>query len=334
MEKGQIYSKCGFYCNRCPAYIDNSRTQEDRERGSALWEKYFGIHFKPDIVKCEGCQSSAPWKTGNLLPDRTCLIRACAVYNEVLTCAHCSLFPCAEYSKRVPGTELRRQREKAANNTFTDDEYKKYIDPFEGQVHLKELHSTLKLEELVPPKQFSVDINVTPFPINTNLTPEKEEEMRRLHSLLGNIFSKKAANYVDQLLLERKKPYLWVLLWVMGLYGELREENLVLESAAHRDRIECSRLVRKRDNTLHELIQDAVERLKKSGIQIEFKPSKRDWSLTLGVDKSIGGSSINTALKTYVSVLVKKYGEPVYTGSYNLKGKAFKSFTRADMRDM
>jgi len=51
----------------------------------------------------------------------------------------------------------------------------------------------------------------------------------------------------------------------MSLYGELREENLVLESTAHRDRTECSRLVRKRDNALYEPIQDAVERLKKSG---------------------------------------------------------------------
>src|SRR5512136_1585644 len=144
MDKGRIYSKCGFYCNLCPAYKGNSRTEEDRIQGSALWEKYFGLHFKPDIVKCEGCQSSAPWKTGNLLPDRACPIRACTVYNDVVTCAHCSLFPCAEYSKRVPGAELRRQREKAANITLTDDEYQKYIEPFEGQIHFKELHNTLK----------------------------------------------------------------------------------------------------------------------------------------------------------------------------------------------
>jgi len=334
MEKGRIYSKCGFYCNRCTAYKNNSRTQEDRERGSALWEKYFGLHFKPDIVKCEGCQSSAPWKTGNLLPDRACPIRACAVYNEVLTCAHCSLFPCAEYSKRVPGTELRRQREKAANIKFTDDEYQKYIEPFEGQVHLKELHNNLKPEEIAAPKQFSLDVDIVPFPTQTNLLPDKQDEMRRLHSLLGNIFSTKAPNYVDQLISERKMPYLRVLLWVMGLYGELREENLVLESTAHRDRMECSRLVRKRDNSLYEPIQDAVERLKKSGIQIEFKPFKKNWTLILGVDESIGGPVILTALKTYVSSLVKKYSEPVYTGSYNLKGKAFKLFTRADMRDL
>ena len=256
------------------------------------------------------------------------------MYNEVLTCAHCSLFPCAEYSKRVPGTELRRQREKAANITFTDNEYQKYIEPFVGQVHLKELHSTLKPEEVVSPKQFSLDVDITPFPTQTNLLPDKQDEMRRLHSLLGNTFSTKAPNYVDQLVSERKMPYLWVLLWVMGLYGELREENLVLESTAHRDRMECSRLVRKRDNSLYEPIQDAVERLKKSGIQIEFKPFKKNWTLILGVDESVGGPVILTALKAYVSSLVKKYGEPVYTGSYNLKGKAFKLFTRADMRDL
>ncbi len=85
---------------------------------------------------------------------------------------------------------------------------------------------------------------------------------------------------------------------------------------------------------MYEPIQDAVERLKKSGIQIEFKPFKKNWTLILGVDKSIGDLFILTALKTYVSSLVKEYGEPVYTGSYNLKGKAFKLFTRADMRDL
>ena len=334
MDKGRIYSKCGFYCNYCPAYKDNSRTQEDRERGSALWEKYFGLHFKPDIVRCDGCQSTSPWKTGNLLPDRTCPIRACAVYNEVVTCAQCSVFPCSEYSKRVPGAELRKQREKVANITFSDNEYQKYIEPFEGQVHLKELHSTLKPEELVPPKQFSADINVAPFPIKTNLTPEKEEAMRRLYSLLGNIFSTKAVNYVDKVLLERKKPYLWEFIWVMGLYGELKADKLVLESSVRGDKKECSRLVRKRDNTLYEPIQDLVNSLGKFGLQIEFKPFKKNWALILGADESVGGLDILTALKTYVSSLVKKYGEPVYTGSYNLKGKAFKLFTRLDMCDL
>ena len=65
----------------------------------------------------------------------------------------------------------------------------------------------------------------------------------------------------------------------MGLYGELRGERLVLESSICGDRKECSRLVRKRDNTLYEPVQDVVNTLKKYGIQIEFKPSKKNWTL-------------------------------------------------------
>ena len=120
----------------------------------------------------------------------------------------------------------------------------------------------------------------------------------------------------------------------MGLYGELKADKLVLESSVCGDKKECSRLVRKRDNTLYEPVQDVVNSLKRFGIQIKLKPFKKNWTLILGVDESIGGPVILTALKAYVSSLVKKYGEPVYTGSYNLKGKAFKLFTRADMRDL
>ena len=334
MTKERIYSKCGFYCNRCPAYKDNSLTEADRKRGSALWEKYFGLHFKSDIVRCEGCQSTAPWKTGNLLPDRACPIRACAVYNDVATCAHCYLFPCEEYSKRVPGANLRQQRESAANIKISDEEYQDYLEPFDGQTHLKELHATLRAEEIVLPKQFSAEERVTPFPGKTDLTPDKQKEMKQLHLLLCKVFSQQAPNYASQILLERKKPFLWGIIWVMGLYGEFGGDRLVLESSICGDRKECSRLVRKRDNALYEPVQDVVNSLKKHGIQIEFRPSKKNWTLTLSVDESIGGSSILESLKVYISSLVKKYGEPIYVSSYNLKGKAFKSFTRLDMRSL
>ncbi|MBN1190385.1 MAG: DUF3795 domain-containing protein [Dehalococcoidales bacterium] len=334
MEKKALYSKCGFFCNCCPAYKDNSRTMADRERGSALWEKYFGLHFKADIVRCEGCQSPAPWKTGNLLPDRACPVRACATYNEVETCAHCSLFPCEEYLKRVPGAELRRQREKAANIAIPDDEYLKYIELYEGQLHLKQLHAALGPDEITPPKPFSADVDVVTFPASTNLTPDKQEEMRQLHSILEKIFSTKAVSYIDQVLLERKRPYLHMLIWVIGLYGRPENENLVLESAVCVDKKECSRLVRKKDNTLFEPFQEVINSLKQYGIQIEFKPSGKNWTLILGIEESAGGPAVLTALKTYVLKLIEKYGEPVYTGSCNLKGRGFKLFSKAEMSDL
>lgn len=334
VAKDRIYSKCGFHCNRCPAFKDNSRTELDRERGSALWEKYFGLHFKPDIVRCEGCQATEPWKTGNLLPDRSCPIRACAVHNDVVTCAHCSLFPCEEYSRRVPGADLRRQREIAANIKISDEEYQDYLEPFDGQTHLREIHATLRAEEIAPPKKLSYKERIAPFPRETKLTPKKQKEMKQLHSLLSKVFSQKADNYAGQTLLERGKPYLWEIIWVMGLYGELKDDKLVLDSSVCGEKKECSRLVRKRDSTLYVPVQDVVNSLKKYGIQIEFKPSKKNWTLTLSIGDVTDGSSIPNSLKTYTSNLVNKYGEPVYVSSYNLKGKAFKLFTRLDMRDL
>ena len=209
------------------------------------------------------------------------------------------------------------------------------MEPFDGQTHLKKLHVTLRAGRHSAAKTNFCQMNaLSPFPGKTNLTLDKEQEMRQLHSLLSTAFSQQAANYAGQVLIERKKPYLWGIIWVMGLYGELRADKLVLDSAVCGDRKECSRLVRKRDNTLYEPVQDVVNSLKKSGIRIEFKPSKKNWTLTLSVDDRIGGSSIPESLKAYVSVLARKYGEPVYVGSYNLKGKAFKSFTRLDMSSL
>jgi hypothetical protein len=332
MVKEQKYSKCGFSCRQCPAFRDNSRTEEARKRGSAIWEKYYGLHFNPETVKCEGCQSSEPWKAGNLLPDRRCVIRACAVYNGVVTCAHCSLFPCEEYSKRVPGADLRRQREEASHIKIDNSEYREYIEPFEGQTHLKELHGVLQPEDIVVPKQFLASGNIVPFPKKPGSDSENRRALRHFHLLLGKAFSAKATNYAGQILLDRKKPYIYGILWVMGFYGELKGNKLVLESTTCQSSKECSRLVRKADNNLHDAVQDAVNDLKSYGIHFDFKPSKGDWSLILEISEAAGGLPVLKALKSYVSQLAESYGEPAYAAGYAMKGKAFKLFTRLDMR--
>jgi hypothetical protein len=331
MAEKVVYSKCGFHCNRCPAFSDNSGTDADRKRGSAVWEKYFGLHFNPDIVRCAGCQSPEPWKTGNLLPDRRCPIRACAVHNGVPTCGHCGVFPCSEYTSRVPGADLRQQREEVAHIRITGDEYLAHIEPFEGQVHLSQLRATIPSEDIIPPRPFSAGEHIAPFPKETTLTPGKRREMSRLHSLLSTVFSQKDATYAGQIVLERGKPYLWGVIWVMGLYGEIKHGRLTLDSSVCGDRKECSRLVRKYDTTLHNAVRDAVSTLSRFGIQMDFNADRKNWTLTLGIDKGVGGLPVLAALKTYVSSLAAKYGEPVYVSSYSLKGKAFKLFTRVDM---
>ncbi len=332
MIEGRKYSKCGFSCSQCPAFKNNSRTKEARKRGSIVWEKYYGLHFDPDIVKCGGCQSSAPWKSGNLLPDRRCVIRACAVYNGVETCAYCSLFPCDEYSKRVPDSDLKRQREEASHIQIDDSEYLEYIEPFEGQTHLKELHSVLQPEEIVMPKEFSGSGKLLPFPEKPGSNSKNIRAMRHLHLLLGKAFCAKAANYAAQILLDRKKAYIYGTLWVTGLYGELKGNKLVLESTKCQFKKECLRLVRKRDNTLHDAVQDAVNNLEKYGMRFDFKPSNKDWTLTLEIGEIDGGLAVLKALKSFISELVEAYGEPAYAAGYAMKGRAFKLFTQLDMR--
>ncbi len=334
MDTTSVCSKCGFHCSRCPAFENNSRTEADRKRGSALWEKYFGLHFKPDVVRCEGCQANAPWKDGNLLPDRTCPIRACAVFNGAATCAHCSLFQCDEYSRRVPGADLRQQRERAIGLTIGDDEYLEHIEPFEGQTHLVRIRTALTAADITPPREFSDATGVVPFPQTTNLPADIREEMRLLHALLEDLFTVRATTYAGKVLALRGMPYLWGIMWVMGLYGSLSGGRLVLESALHGDKKECSRLVRKTDTTLHSSIRQAVDTLTGHGVPVEFRPLGKNWTLTLGIEPARGGPAVLQGLKRYVSILTGKYGQSAYISNYNLKGKGFKLFTRVDMGDL
>ena len=324
------YGKCGFDCGRCPAFRANSRTEEDRRRGAAVWEKYFGLHFKAGVPSCEGCQAEAPWKTGNLLPDRACPIRACAVHNGAATCAHCSLFPCREYVRRVPGPSLRHDREMAAGTTISDDEWNAHLEPYDGQTHLAALRLTIQPSAIVSPKPIHKTA-VAPFPSRTNLSPRRQDQMQRLHSILSKALSRSADTYAEQVLLDRERPYVAGLLWVIGLHGRLEDGRLVLRSGDHPDRKECQRLIRKADNSPTKTTQGAITALAEAGITIGYQASKTSWTLTLNAGALAGSDGLPGRLKDYVDALAGRYGIPEYVSGYNLRGRAFKVFSRADM---
>ena len=328
MEK--VFGKCGFECGRCPAFKANSQTDADRKRGAGIWDRYFGLHFKPEVLACQGCQGEKPWKGGSLLPDRSCPIRACAVYNNVQTCAQCASFPCKEYSHRVPGPGLRKEREEAAGINISDVEWAQYLEQYDGQTHLAVLHATLAPNALVAQKEFDTGA-AAPFPTKTSLGVQRQHKMKLLHSVLSKNFSRRGETYAEQVLIERKRPYVACLLWVMGLYGGLEDGRLVLNSTDHPDRKECVRLVRKTDNAPHKSAQDAMTSLADSGIRIECQTFKRRWTLTMSIDENVGGKALLSTLKEYEAALVEKYGVPDYVSGYNLKGQAFKAFSRVDM---
>lgn len=327
-------SKCGSYCHKCPAYIGNTGTEEDRKKGSQDWERYFGLHFKPKVIKCSGCQASEPWKTGNLLPSRMCLIRSCAIFNEVETCAHCAEFPCQEYTRLAPGADLRERQEKAREIKFSDPEYFQNIEPFEGAPHLTVLRKTLSSDQVKAPKPFTTGENIVPFSSTTTLDRAQSRDMESLHHLLSTIINHKAPTYIGQIVLSRHLPCTLALIWSLSFYGVAEGERMILRSEECKDKKECTRFVRKTDNQLHGLVQEAVVQLAEKGLIIKFTPLKKEWEMRLEASPKAGESNTLSSLKRYVDSLATRFGEPVYAGSYNLKGRAFKLFSNVDMRGL
>ena len=325
-----VFSKCGFDCSRCPAFEANSETIEEREHGAAIWEKYFGLQFKPGVVRCKGCQTLAPWSTGNLLPDRACPIRACAIHNEVRTCASCLSFPCKEYSRRVPGPGLRHEREAETGTAITDQEWREHLEQYDGQSHLAELHRSISAAELVPPKPLQTSVAL-PFPPESAIAVGTRNRMKNVHSLMTRVLSRTGDTFAEQIVINRQLPLVAGLLWVLAFYGRPQNEALVLESRDHVGRKECERLVRKSSNTPHENTQNAIAILAQSGVKIDFRPERKGWTLSMRVDKDAGGATTLLALKEYTEVLTERYGTPTYVDGFNLRGKAFRDFKKADM---
>ena len=325
-------SKCGSYCHKCPANIGNTGTEDDRNQGSQDWERYFGLHFKPEVIKCAGCQAAEPWKTGNLLPSRMCLIRSCALFNEVETCAHCAEFPCKEYARLAPRGDLRERQETARGIKFSDAEYLQNIEPFEGAIHLTALRKSLGSNQVNAPKPFKAGENIVPFPSETTLDRAQSREMESLHRLLSSVINQRAPTYIEQIVLNRHLPCALALIWSLSYYGLADGERLMLSSKVCKDKKECTRFVRKTDNQLHGLVLEAVAQLAEKGLIITFTPLKKEWEMTLKAGSKDRESDTLNSLKRYVNSLATRFGEPVYAGSYNLKGKAFKLFSNVDMR--
>jgi hypothetical protein len=73
-----LLGKCGCNCGKCPAFIGNIKSEEDKVKCSEGWKHYLNISLKADKCVCLGCQAKEPWQTGNMLPDRSCIVKKCA----------------------------------------------------------------------------------------------------------------------------------------------------------------------------------------------------------------------------------------------------------------
>lgn len=91
MERMIAY--CGLVCTECPGYI--ATQADDRaalEQVAAQWREEFDA---PDItaesVICDGCLGAKGRKCSHCFE---CAIRACAMEQTVVNCAHCDDYGC------------------------------------------------------------------------------------------------------------------------------------------------------------------------------------------------------------------------------------------------
>jgi hypothetical protein len=329
-----IFARCGCNCGRCPAYKENAKTEKDRQRCSEGWGKYLGAKLKPEICLCEGCHAAKPWKTGNVLPDRMCCIRPCAIKTGVKNCAYCYAFPCEDLTGRIPGEDFRERVESGMGEKMPEDDYLAFIEPYEGLKHLKEIRASLKPEDIVKKVELPpIRARIVDFPEDLPFSKKENAAFEAVHGLISKVLSPRADTYARQLAMKRRKHHILGFLWVSGLYGELKEggSQLILDSKEHGSRAECRWMVRKRDNTLAGTMAQGFRILKSYGVKGEFVPSKKEWLMKLSFGKKAGGTAALKALKKYVTRLAEQHGEPVYAGSTRYKGKAFILFSKADM---
>jgi hypothetical protein len=198
--------------------------------------------------------------------------------------------------------------------------------------HLEKIRATLDLGDIVEKIEVRPSrVKVVEFTEDLPLSQEQKFAFEAVHNLLKFILLAQTETYARQLLL----PHMLGLLWAMGQYGELYEEDgcqLVLDGRTYGSKRECGWLVRKRDNTFYGAVQQATKLLHEYAVRCEFVPLEDGWLLKLEFDEEAGGEEALKALKKYVVGLSDQYGEPEYAGSCRFKGKAFESFAKADMR--
>jgi len=326
-----LIAKCGGDCVRCLGYKANARTHETRQRTSDGWDKYLSVRLKPDSIICDGCLAPNPWASGNLLPDRCCIIRPCAVKTGVENCAFCAAYPCGA----CPPDMDREKIAAKLGQPIPEEDYLTFIKPYERLKNLDRIRASLKPEDLKAPfKPKPIKARILPFPDDLPIEQDEANALRAVHALVASIMTAGAETYAHQLRRKRSRPQMMALLWLIALRGDLQEGDgaqIVLDGRVHGARKDCGWLVRKRDNALHSAIRHSTKHLKGYGAQAEFTSLKDGWQLKLSFTKAAGGAAALKALKRWVEALAAAHGQPVYAGASKLKGEAFERFKRADM---
>ena len=323
-----LYAKCGINCGRCLSYKENLKTEEDKKRCSDGWYKYHG--FRITVKPCEGCQIPPDEK----LTYRVCPvshIRNCALKTGVTTCAQCSAYPCTAVREHK---DIGREDVAARlGGPVPEEDYKAFIEPYEGLTHLKTIRASLSPEEIVKALQVPPFRPVTvDFPDDVAVTDETRA-FKALHQLLTHISTVDIDSYATRELLKKRTKYFLKVLWVFGRYGTLTETD-----GLHLD-VDSETYYNQKLNMKWSTIQKYFELFAVYDVHCTFIPlgdgwlapsgwlrrktksCPKGWLMTMEFGDSAGGEPALRALSQYTADLDRKYGKT-----------ASRYFSKADMR--
>jgi hypothetical protein len=325
-EVKDLFSKCGCNCGRCPSYRENLQTDEDRQRCSDGWHKYLGFRLSPGKLRlCDGCQ--AP-DDENPVRYQNCYVRRCAVRNGVETCAHCSSYPCEDVPKVSLSADARERTAARLGVPIPEEDYLAFIEPYEGLKHLSEIHASLAPEDIVEMTRVSVKPRIVDFPDDLPFSEEETSAFEALHRLITAVEAVNDVSYARQAVLKKRRRDLLKILWVFGLFGELKEEggsHLVIGSETY---------LAQKIQSSYSRVKDYFEALEEYGVRCEHVPlaeegwltpkgalRKGGWFMKMSFGDDAGGISALKALQSYTARFDEKYVKT-----------AFRYFSKADMR--
>ena len=334
-----LVSKCGIDCGACPwgPFPRKNMTSKQFEEYRNTSKKILGyMPIKTPCVTCQTPDEKIP-KTSKL-PSRACLIRQCVDKTGVANCAYCARFPC-DTLKATAGLWNRESIEAKLGAKLSEEDYRSFVEPFEGLDRLEAIRASLKSDEIVEPATVQKSkTRIVEFP--DRLNNKGVSAFKLVHDLLASIDQsplglRDTDTFAQQHKLENRKAHVLRFLWILAKYGEFEKEKgtqLVVDAETYQAN-------RGKEKTLSiwTFVEDVVfkvlaefgvrcERSALKGVKNEELTTgtgylrKRGWVMKMSLDEKIGGASALTAMQAYAKRLDKKYGS-----------KAFKRFRQADM---
>ena len=203
---------------------------------------------------------------------------------------------------------------------------------------LKEIRATLKPKDIVEaPTVTPLKTKITGFPEDLPFSEAKKLAFRTLHEVLASIKRSSLGlsgtdTFPQQQRLKNRIPYFLRFLWILGRYGEFKQDDgahLIVDAKTYIDN-------RGSEKTLATwtYVKDVIFKvMPEFGIHAELIPSinrwktemegltQKGWTIKMSFDKSAGGVDTLRALQTYTRKLDEKHGK-----------RAFSYFRDIDMR--